>query len=159
MPKKLPDAVQWYNSHVAGDHRSKARNPRSGLKKHPDDDGQPLVAKGSEKRSSGDVYWEAKAFKERFLALEAKRSHLEALGKLMDAGEAQSAIFKIGAEVRQRLEVIPFAIAPVLGAIVGKEYEQKIQQILQQQVHDVLDGLAAGIEQWGQAGEDNEQKS
>ena len=68
----------------------------------------------------GGSYQAARAVKERFLALEAKRSYEEAMGLLRDAREVESLVASAMTEVRQRLENLAATAAPELAAMADE---------------------------------------
>lgn len=74
--------------------------------------GQPA---GGEPVGSG--YQAARAVKERYLALEAKRAYEEAMGQLRDAREVEALVAGAMSELRQRLENLANTLAPELAAM------------------------------------------
>jgi len=66
--------------------------------------------------SIGSSYQQARAVKEKFLALEAKRAYEEAMGKLRDAREVEGLVATAMTELRLRLENMANTLAPVLAA-------------------------------------------
>lgn len=65
---------------------------------------------------AGTGYQQARAVKEKFFALEAKRAYEVAIGTLRDAREVEGIIATAMVEVRQRLENLAFSIAPIVAA-------------------------------------------
>ena len=65
---------------------------------------------------SGSAYQNARAVKEKFLALEAKRAYEVAIGTLRDAREVEGIVATAMVEVRQRLENLAHSIAPIVAA-------------------------------------------
>ena len=64
----------------------------------------------------GNSYQTARAVKEKFFALEAKRAYEVAIGTLRDAREVEGLVATAMVEIRQRLENLATTIAPVLAA-------------------------------------------
>ena len=62
----------------------------------------------------GGSYQTARAVKERYLALEAKRAYEVNIGALRDATEVEHLATTAGAELRQRLENLATVLAPIL---------------------------------------------
>lgn len=83
----------------------------------------------------GNNYQAARAVKERFLALEAKRAYEVAIGQLRDAREVEHLAVTVGTDLRQRLESLAISIAPML---LGKTDEAAIRALLQDQFSDAL---------------------
>lgn len=83
----------------------------------------------------GNTYQAARAVKERFLALEAKRAYEVAIGQLRDAREVEHLAVTVGADLRQRLESLAISIAPML---LGQTDEAAVRALLQDQFADAL---------------------
>lgn len=64
----------------------------------------------------GSSYQQARAVKEKFGALEAKRAYEVAIGTLRDAREVEGLVATAMVEIRQRLENLATSIAPVVAA-------------------------------------------
>ena len=64
----------------------------------------------------GSSYQQARAVKERFHALEAKRAYEVAIGTLRDAREVEGLVATAMVEIRQRLENLATSIAPIVAA-------------------------------------------
>ena len=64
----------------------------------------------------GSSYQQARAVKERFFALEAKRAYEVAIGTLRDAREVEGLVATAMVEIRQRLENLATSIAPIVAA-------------------------------------------
>ena len=64
----------------------------------------------------GSSYQQARAVKEKFFALEAKRAYEVAIGTLRDAREVEGLVATAMVEIRQRLENLATSIAPVVAA-------------------------------------------
>lgn len=78
------------------------------------DRGEPPADAGEPPSST---YQDARATKERYLALEAKRAYEVAVGKLVDSGEVRAAIADAVTRLRARLETLPNVLAPQLAAV------------------------------------------
>ena len=64
----------------------------------------------------GSSYQQARAVKEKFFALEAKRAYEVAIGTLRDAREVEGLVATAMVEIRQRLENLSTSIAPIVAA-------------------------------------------
>ena len=64
----------------------------------------------------GSNYQQARAVKEKFFALEAKRAYEVAIGTLRDAREVEGLVATAMVEIRQRLENLATSIAPIVAA-------------------------------------------
>ncbi len=84
---------------------------------------------------TGSSFQAAKAVKERYLALEAKRAYEVAIGVLRDAREVEHLATTAGADLRQRLENLAATIAPILAPMTD---EAAIRATLQDQFADAL---------------------
>jgi hypothetical protein len=65
----------------------------------------------------GNTYQAARAVKERYLAMSAKREYEIAIGRLMDADDVKSFVADAIVTLRTRLESLPDVLAPQLVAI------------------------------------------
>ena len=83
----------------------------------------------------GNSFQTAKAVKERYLALEAKRAYEVNIGLLRDAREVEHLAVTAGAELRQRLENLAMTLAPMLAPMTD---EVAIRTTLQDQFADCL---------------------
>lgn len=88
----------------------------------------------------GSSYQQARAVKEKFLALSAKRDYEIACSKLMQAEEVVSAIASAAVTLRTRLEAWPDTMAAMLG---GNQDETQRRAILADGVEELLAGLTA----------------
>ena len=64
----------------------------------------------------GSSYQQARAVKEKFFALEAKRAYEVAIGTLRDAREVEGLVATAMVEIRQRMENLATSIAPIVAA-------------------------------------------
>ena len=64
----------------------------------------------------GSSYQQARAVKEKFFALEAKRAYEVAIGTLRDASEVEGIVATAFVEIRHRLENMATSLAPVVAA-------------------------------------------
>ena len=64
----------------------------------------------------GSSYQQARAVKEKFFALEAKRAYEVAIGTLRDAREVEGLVATAMVGIRQRLENLATSIAPIVAA-------------------------------------------
>ena len=74
-----------------------------------------------ETASAGKSYQNARAVKERFLALEAKRAYEVAMGQLRDAREVEHAVATAFTATRTALQNLAQTLAPVLAATTTEE--------------------------------------
>ena len=64
----------------------------------------------------GSSYQQARAVKEKFFALEAKRAYEVAIGSLRDAKEVEGIVATAMTEIRLRLQNLAVSLAPVIAA-------------------------------------------
>lgn len=64
----------------------------------------------------GSTYQQARAVKEKFFALEAKRAYEVAIGSLRDAKEVEGIVATAMTEIRLRLQNLAVSLAPVIAA-------------------------------------------
>jgi len=64
----------------------------------------------------GSTYQQARAVKEKFFALEAKRAYEVAIGQLRDAKEVEGVVATAMTEIRLRLQNLAASLAPVVAA-------------------------------------------
>lgn len=95
----------------------------------------PAAVAAAETDRIGNTYQAARAVKERFLALEAKRAYEVAIGQLRDAREVEHLAVTVGSDLRQRLESLAISIAPML---LGQTDEATVRAMLQDQFADAL---------------------
>lgn len=67
--------------------------------------------------SIGSTYQAARAVKERYLAMEAKRAYEQAIGKLMDASHVEAAVVDAVSKLRARLELLASTLGPEVASI------------------------------------------
>ena len=80
-------------------------------------DEPPQRAQPTEREAAiGSSYQQARAVKEKFFALEAKRAYEVAIGTLRDAREVEGLVATAMVEIRQRLENLATSIAPIVAA-------------------------------------------
>jgi len=82
----------------------------------------------------GNSYQAARAVKEKFSAMTAKMEYERAIGKLVEKADVDAAVADVVTAFRQRLENLPYRIAP---EIVGKDLDA-IRATLKQEVHGAL---------------------
>lgn len=70
---------------------------------------------------AGNSYQQARAVKERFLALEAKRAYEVAMGQLRDVREVEHAVATAFTATRTALQNLAQTLAPVLAATTTEE--------------------------------------
>lgn len=90
--------------------------------------------------SAGDSYQVARAVKERFLALEAKRAYEVAIGQLRDAREVEAIAATAMTELRLRLEGLASTLAPT---IVAQQDEGRVRSMLQDEFARALESAAS----------------
>lgn len=87
----------------------------------------------------GNSYQAARAVKERFLALEAKRAYEEAMGLLRDGREVEAVVATAMTELRQRLESLASTTAPELAAMTD---EGRVRAYLRDEINHALESAA-----------------
>jgi len=87
----------------------------------------------------GNSYQAARAVKERFLALEAKRSYEQAMGLLRDGREVESIVAAAMTELRQRLESMAGTMAPELAAMTD---EGRVRAYLRDEISHALESAS-----------------
>ncbi len=103
------------------DRHAAARAAAPPPPQHPHDAGSPDEppprAQPTERDAAiGSSYQQARAVKEKFFALEAKRAYEVAIGTLRDAREVEGLVATAMVEIRQRLENLATSIAPIVAA-------------------------------------------
>lgn len=89
-------------------------------------------------------FYEGRAKRMRFEALDRELDHLERIGELVSAKETEDEVFAIFRQVRDRLQNIPARIGPRLAAEsdplrVDAMLSEEIVQVLDELSHDVDD--------------------
>lgn len=87
----------------------------------------------------GNSYQAARAVKERYHAMAAKRDYEISIGKLLDAEDVRSVVASTITVLRTNLETMPDTIAPLVSA---ENDESKIRAILAEAVEHALAELA-----------------
>lgn len=80
------------------------------------DEPAPRAQPSERDAAIGSSYQQARAVKEKFFALEAKRAYEVAIGTLRDAREVEGLVATAMVEIRQRLENLATSIAPIVAA-------------------------------------------
>lgn len=107
-----------------------------------DASGDPATnADGSDEIGNG--YQAARAVKERYLAMSAKRDYEVSIGKLVPAADVRQAIAGAVTTLRTDLENLPDTLAPVLAAETD---EARCRLLLADEVEHILGNLAARFE-------------
>lgn len=88
---------------------------------------------------AGSAYQQARAMKEKYLAMQAKISYEKEVGILLVASDVRFAIADGDAIIRNRLESLPDILAPQLAAETD---EQKIRNMLADQIETLLGELS-----------------
>lgn len=78
---------------------------------------EPAADTQGENGRIGNTYQAARAVKERYLAMSAKREYEMSIGRLMDADDVKSFVADAVVTLRTRLESLPDVLAPQLVAI------------------------------------------
>lgn len=112
----------------------------------PDDDAEPpehtRTATAGRSAGAADIggsYQQARAVKEKFFALEAKRAYEQAMGQLREGREVEHIAATAMTELRQRLENLATTLAPELAAIAD---EARIRAALQDQFAAALESAS-----------------
>lgn len=87
----------------------------------------------------GSSYQQARAVKEKFLALEAKRAYEVAIGQLRDSREVEGLVATAMTELRLRLENLATTLAPELAAISD---ETRVRATMQDQFAHALESAS-----------------
>lgn len=96
----------------------------------------------------------ARAVKERYLALEAKRSYETACGRLLVKDEVAATVASMATRFRVALEGLPLTLAPRVVALGGDE--AAVEALLSGEVERVLTDLSEGFASIGSASADEE---
>lgn len=110
--------------HVADRHAAAriATGYQAAPQHQPDDDGPAAPPQRPDAAAvAGNSYQQARAVKERFLALEAKRAYEVAMGQLRDAREVEHAVATAFTATRTALQNLAQTLAPVLAATTTEE--------------------------------------
>jgi hypothetical protein len=100
---------------------------------------QPAPTSAPADDKIGNSYQAARAVKERYFALEAKRAYEQACGQLMRADEVASAVADAATTLRTRLESLPDTLA---SALSGPLDEAQRRAIIAESIEHLLAGLA-----------------
>lgn len=84
----------------------------------------------------GRTFHEARARREHYQALEAKRAYEVAIGKVVDAREVANVVSSAAVTLRTRLESLPDLLAPQL---VGLQDEGRARALLAEAIEHALD--------------------
>lgn len=87
----------------------------------------------------GNSYQQARAVKEKFLALEAKRAYEQAIGQLREAREVEGLAATAMTELRLRLENLATSLAPM---VAGMQDEAKVRAVLQDHFAHALESAS-----------------
>ena len=98
------------------DRHAAGRAAAEAASAEPDEDDRPAHAPTGAGGNTGNSYQQARAVKERYLALEAKRAYEVAIGQLRDGREVEALAASAMTELRLRLENLASTLAPVLAA-------------------------------------------
>lgn len=98
----------------------------------------PAAAIGADDRI-GSSYQAARAVKERYLALDAKRAYESAIGKLIEADQVRHAVAAAATTLRTSLEQIPDTLAAQLAA---ESDETRIRALLAEAIELALSELS-----------------
>lgn len=88
----------------------------------------------------GNSYQAARAVKERYLALEAKRAYEVACGQLMRADEVAAKAADAATTLRTRLETLPDQLAAQMGGHLDEAQRRAVAADI---IESILSGLAA----------------
>jgi hypothetical protein len=97
---------------------------------------------GRENASSekiGNTYQAARAVKERYLAMSAKRDYEISIGRLLEVADVESTIADAMTTLRTRLEILPDVLGPQMA---GVSDEAKARAILAENIENALEDLA-----------------
>lgn len=97
----------------------------------------PEAPDGAEK--IGNTYQAARAVKERYHAMAAKRDYEVSVGKLLPADEVRGALANAVATFRTSLEALPDSLAPVMA---GESDEGRVRLLLADEIEHALAELS-----------------
>jgi hypothetical protein len=86
----------------------------------------------------GNNYQAARAVKERYLALEAKRAYEVACGQLMRAEEVAAMVADAATTLRTRLETLPDQLAAQMGGHLDESQRRAVAA-------DIIESILAGL--------------
>lgn len=136
-------------SKQANVERHAAARLAAGADHDDEDDRDTAPAYSAPGNQVGSSYQQARAVKEKFLALEAKRAYEVAIGQLRESREVEGLAATAMTELRIRLENLATTLAPML---VGQQDEAKVRAMLQDEFARALESashhfarLAAGF--------------
>ena len=84
---------------------------------------------------AGGSYQSARAMKERYLAMQAKRDYEVSIGKLIPVEEAAADVANVVTTLRAALETLPDTLAPVL---LGETDEARMRNLMAEEVERAL---------------------
>lgn len=94
---------------------------------------------GPAEAAVGNSYQQARAVKEKFLALEAKRAYEVAIGQLRESREVEGLAATAMTELRIRLENLATTMAPML---INQPDESRVRAMLQDQFAHALESAS-----------------
>lgn len=97
----------------------------------------PEVPSGAEK--IGNTYQAARAVKERYLAMSAKRDYEISIGRLLEVAAVEAAVADAVTTLRTRLEIMPDILGPQLAGVTD---ESQARAILAENIEHALEDLA-----------------
>ena len=104
------------------------------------------IAPGADAETSGDGsemnYQDARAMKERFLALQAQADYQRSVGELVSSSDVRLAALNLGTLLRTSLEGLPDRLSAELAALSEPE---AIRARLVEEVEDVLQQIGDGV--------------
>ena len=121
------------------DRHAAGRAAAEAASAEPDEDDRPAHAPTGAGGNTGNSYQQARAVKERYLALEAKRAYEVAIGQLRDGREVEALAATAMTELRLRLENLASTIAPMLA---NQPDEAKVRALLQDQFAHALESAS-----------------
>lgn len=127
---------------VADRHAAQRQAPSPADDTADDDEharGAPTRNQAPTDTAVGSSYQQARAVKEKFLALEAKRAYEVAIGQLRDSREVEGLVATAMTELRLRLENLATTLAPELAAISD---ETRVRATMQDQFAHALESAS-----------------
>ena len=88
---------------------------------------------------AGSAYQQARAMREKYMAMQAKIAYEKEIGTLLVAHDVKMAIADGDAIIRNRLESLPDILAPQLAA---EKDEQRIRTLLADYLENILEDLS-----------------
>lgn len=87
----------------------------------------------------GNTYQAARAVKEKYLAMSARRDYEVSMGKLLEADQVRAAVFSAATTLRTRLETLPEVLGP---QIIALKDERQAINLMAETIEHALEDIA-----------------